>query len=448
MPASDDLTYFTTLTRCIADAMLSDRFEAEALTAQCRLLFDKTPGWLPSLIRRVLDAFGPDVRPLRRNLLEFLQSDFELVKECNEAQVALRSSHSEQRFVPATDRIAQWKLPAIRSTGQLADWLRLDQGLLSWLADRKHIGRHCVAGKLCHYRYEWQRKTGGRVRLIEAPKSLLKSVQRQILSEILTGIPVHDAAHGFLPNRSIRSFVEPHLGQAVVLTMDLCDFFPSIQPFRLVRLLMLAGYPEEVARTLTSLCTNSAPYSLWQSFPEVSNSEHRLRCRQIYQTPHFPQGSPTSPAISNLCSYRLDCRLAGLAASAGAAYTRYADDLLFSGDRNFARGLRSFQSQVAAIATLEGLQVNYRKTRAMHQSQRQTAAGVVLNQRPNLCRRDFDRLKAILHQCVVHGPASQNREGHADFRSHLRGRVNWVQQLNPGRGQKLLRLFEKIDWSR
>ena len=157
----------------------------------------------------------------------------------------------------------------------------------------------------------------------------------------------------------------------------------------------------------------------------------------------MPQGAPTSPALANLAAHRLDARLAGLARAAEASYTRYADDLVFSGGESFARSIARFPVHAAAIALEEGFAVQHRKTRVMRQGVRQRAAGVVINQKTNITRDDYDQLKAILYNCVRHGPSEQNRGGVADFRAHLAGRVAYVARLNPQRGEKLSRLFAR-----
>jgi hypothetical protein len=82
----------------------------------------------------------------------------------------------------------------------------------------------------------------------------------------------------------------------------------------------------------------------------------------------------------------------------------------------------------------------------MRQGVRQYLTGLVANQRVNVVRADFDRLKAILHNCVRFGPASQNRDNHADFRAHLIGRLNFVEMINPEKGARLRRTFEQILW--
>jgi hypothetical protein len=202
------------------------------------------------------------------------------------------------------------------------------------------------------------------------------------------------------------------------------------------------GYPELVAERLAGLCTNAAPASVWAG----REMDVDWETRQIYRRAHLPQGAPTSPALANAMAYRLDLRLSGLARVAGAAYTRYADDLAFSGDAEFARGVGRFAVHAMAVAMEEGFSVNARKTRVERQGVRQQLAGLVVNERVNIARDEFDRLKAVLTNCVRLGPESQNREGHAAFHDHLRGRVGFVESVNKVRGAKLRSIFERIVW--
>jgi retron-type reverse transcriptase len=168
--------------------------------------------------------------------------------------------------------------------------------------------------------------------------------------------------------------------------------------------------------------------------------------RRLYSRPHLPQGAPTSPALANLCCYRLDCRLGGLAKSAGATYTRYADDLAFSGDRDFAARAERFSISAAAILQESGFGVNHHKTRIMRKGVRQHLTGLVTNERLNIPREEFDQLKAILTNCMRHGWQSQNRAMNPDFRAHLAGRIAFVESVNAARGIRLRRLFEGIRW--
>ena len=95
----------------------------------------------------------------------------------------------------------------------------------------------------------------------------------------------------------------------------------------------------------------------------------------------------------------------------------------------------------------EGFEVNHRKTRSMHRSHRQLLTGMVVNEKANVRRDEFDRLKAILTNCARHGPSSQNRRDQRDFQSHLAGRIAHVASLNEMRGRKLQDIFERVDWT-
>jgi hypothetical protein len=154
-------------------------------------------------------------------------------------------------------------------------------------------------------------------------------LQRQILASLLRLIPTHAAAHGFVPGRSPHSFAAPHGGRRMVIRLDVTSFFAAVSARRVYGMLRAAGFPEPVAHTLTGLCTTVTPPSVLTHAPaSVPNRDYRLA---LLRAPHLPQGAPTSPALANLCGFHLDRRLTGLAARYGARYTRYADDLAFSG---------------------------------------------------------------------------------------------------------------------
>lgn len=330
-----------------------------------------------------------------------------------------------------------WALPSIHSVAELAELLILSCRHLDWLA----------ASYAEHYSIHTFRKRTGGIRIIESPKHFLKNTQRRVLDRIINAIPPHDSVHGFVQGRSAISFVEPHVNKPLVLRMDLQDCFPSIHANRVWGLFRSLGYSFDVTQTLTSLCTCwSSPSDLSHSIQIENRTAERNRILSLYHRKHLPQGAPTSPALFNLIAYRLDCRLAALARTANAQYTRYSDDLLFSGDEDFARSAGSFVTSVGAIVLEEGFKLNYRKTRRMKKSTRQYAAGIVFNEFPNIRRSDFDELKAILTNCVRSGPHDQNRDYVPNFRDHLLGRIRWVIQLNPSRGDRLMQIFENIKW--
>jgi hypothetical protein len=140
--------------------------------------------------------------------------------------------------------------------------------------------------------------------------------------------------------------------------------------------------------------------------------------------------------------------LSSFATAVGGQYTRYADDLAFSGGAEFARSIKRFHVRACAIAMEEGFAVHHPKTRIMRASVRQQLTGLVVNDRLNVRRTDYEELKAILTNCVRHGPESQNRSLHRDFRAHLLGLIAFVEQVHPARGEKLRAIWRRIDWGR
>jgi hypothetical protein len=441
----------TIVARNLASAFLAGTWSPEGLLHRGTQACGRRPRWLRPLAGRVIARFAaPDRLPDVEALTAFVLSDADFCRawsrHCFE-QVELlhRVYPAPAVMTPSPGAPSSWALPPLATTGALAEWLGLAPGELDWFADDQGRGRLAPPGPLRHYTYRW-RTARRKVRLLEVPKSRLKALQRHLLHELLDRIPPHEAVHAYRRGRSIGTFVAPHAGRGIVVHLDLRDFFPSVRAARVHALFRTAGYPAPVARLLTGLCTNAVPPDVLEERPEAGPAAAAADMRGRLASPHLPQGAPTSPALANLCAYRLDCRLAGLARSLSATYTRYADDLVFSGDDALARVVRRFQVHVCRIALEEGFEVNTRKSHFMRQGVRQQVAGVVLNVRPGVRRAEYERLEAILTNCVRRGPHGQDRDGHADFRAHLAGRIAHVAMLHAERGRRLRRLFDRICW--
>lgn len=335
--------------------------------------------------------------------------------------------------------LEQWGLPVLHTPDELAAWLGLSTGRLAWLTHRFWSEDRPPDERKAHYVFHWKRKRAGGWRLIESPKPALKAAQRTVLAGILEKVPPHACAHGFVPGRSVITNAGPHVGRRVVLKFDLANFYASVGFSRVTAIFRGLGYCREAALWLARLTTSRLPAGVACPSGDAAAAEPYLRR-------HLPQGAPTSPALANLSAYALDVRLSGLARAFGGRYTRYADDLTFSGSRGFLRALPTFVPLAKQVIRDERFRLHRRKGKVLRNNQRQTVAGVVVNERTNVDRREFDRLKAILTNCLRSGPASQNRDGRADFAAHLRGRIAHVANLNPARGRKLLALYEQIRW--
>ena len=435
------------ISACLSDAFLAGPWSEALLIDRAGQVLEPERPWFGALARETLAAYrrSPADRP--RELAAFIALRLERMPDHPRNDPAPRV----RRWLLAELAMGRrrWPVPELPSLAALASHLALDAAELAWLADTRGLERTVADQKLRNYRYAWLPRQNGPPRVIERPKARLKAIQRRVLHEVLDWIPAHDAAHGFTRGRSARSNATLHTGRSVVLGLDLEDFFASVSAGRAYGIFRTAGYPEPVAHTLTGLCTNAVPVNEWAAVPRPGTppsiaAHHRLGRRLA--TPHLPQGAPTSPALANLAAFRLDRRLAGLAAALGATYSRYADDLTLSGSRLLVDRAAGLRATIVTIAREEGFAVNERKSRLTTRAGRQRVCGVVVNDRLNVARSEYDVLKATLHNAAHHGPAGQNRTGVADFRAHLLGRIAWVESLHPGRGEKLRRQFAGIAW--
>ncbi len=322
--------------------------------------------------------------------------------------------------------LAERGLPVMHTSADVAEQMGIKLTALRWLT------YHRRGATVVHYhRFSIDKKTGG-VRFISAPKPALAHAQRWILENILERLEVEPDAHGVIRERSIVSNAAPHVGKEVVVNLDLKEFFPSITFRRVKGLFQKLGYGEHVATVLGLVCTEPPRVAA-----EVDGKVYHVALGQRI----LPQGACTSPAITNALCRRLDRRLAGLAKKHNFHYTRYADDLTFSGDRPAVVGrlLRSTRT----ILQDEGFTEHPRKTRVMRRSNRQEVTGVTVNARPTVSRSEYRKLKAILHNVAKHGLESQNREGHPNFAAYLNGRVEFVCMVDPERASKLRALLQK-----
>lgn len=432
-----------------AEVLVATAADPPAIVARCEQLLGRRYHWLIALAERYTARYPPQrLRPRKRDVVNWLLADTGFERACMRYRLRIKQvSPADIEMAPIAAAV-HWPIEcSLHGLGQLCDWLHLLPGDLQWYVDAKRLSANSSVASLWHYHYRILAKRFGQVRLIESPKPRLKAMQAEILEAILNHVPPHAAAHGFRQRHSIRTFAAPHVGHSVVIKLDLCDFFPSVRLPHVRAIFRAIGYPEPVSDALAGLCTTVTPWRIWEWQQQRLTADSQRAQWFLYSQPHLPQGAPTSPALANLAAYRLDCRLTGLAQAAGARYSRYADDLAFSGDQSLARFASSFITQVMAIVQDEGFRVNYHKTRVMRHGTQQRIAGVVVNQRINGSRGDFDRLKATLVNCLRLGPATQNRDAHANFRSHLQGRISHWTMLNPQKGQRLTAIFDQIRWA-
>ena len=134
----------------------------------------------------------------------------------------------------------------------------------------------------------------------------------------------------------------------------------------------------------------------------------------------------------------MDKRLTGICAKLGWTYTRYADDMSFSGGDEQVPKVGYLLARVRHILQDEGFQLNAKKTRVLYPSAAQTVTGIVVNRRPAVRRRVARRVRAILHHAAREGLEAQNRHNHPHFESWLQGMIAYIGMVNPAQAVKEL----------
>lgn len=244
------------------------------------------------------------------------------------------------------------------------------------------------------YKWHYIRKRSGEMRLLHSPNPRLKAIQKKLLHRVFAKLKVHPAAMGFRRGVSTAAHAALHVNKAVVVRIDIKDFFPSTDWYRIRNYLLKIGWDHASCLTLGSLC-----------------------CRNL----RLPQGAPTSPILSNLVNYGMDARLAGLAKKSKATYSRYADDIIFSFDEDNRRFIRGVIRRVGVILWASGYRMNRPKLRIMRKHNRQVITGLVVNEKVQLPRKTRRWLRAVEHHLKHGREASLTKEQLAGWKAYQQG---------------------------
>ncbi len=259
-----------------------------------------------------------------------------------------------------------------------------------------------------YYRRYRIRKASHGYRNIEAPRRFLKIVQRWIYDYILSHTSIPSSVHGFVPGKDIFSNVQPHLTSKNIMVIDIKDFFPSIKQKQVRHVFKELGFPVKVTITLTGLCTLDG---------------------------RLPQGAPTSPALANIIFSPVDNVLTNLVNEWECEYTRYADDLIFSGNMRFTN---THKLRATKIIRAAGFRINTRKTRIIGSGGRQVVAGLVANEKglpPRLKRMNW---RAQFHQAAL------NLEKFKGDGLELMGIAAFVNKYNPILSEKYKEIAQSV----
>ncbi len=326
------------------------------------------------------------------------------------------------------DALAKHNLPHFDSPLALAQAMQITLGRLRFLAFNRKIST------TTHYKQFYLPKKSGGKRLISAPMPILKKAQYWILETILNKIPINPTAHGFVADRSIVSNAQPHVGKAIVINLDLKDFFPTITYARVKGLFEMLGYAEPIATLLSLLCTEPAT-----DMVEIDGKLYHSAKGERF----LPQGAPTSPYLTNLICYKLDRRLEGIAKKWDFDYTRYADDMTFSASDKTESRAHQLLWSVKQVIEDEGFVVHPDKQKIMRAGNRQEVTGVIVNDELSVNRKTRRQFRALLHQIEQTGV--QNKSwGKGQIENSIEGYANFVMMVKPEQGHKLKQQVRNI----
>ena len=319
-------------------------------------------------------------------------------------------------------KLATTGLPELGTVAELAQAMNVSVGEVRFLAF------HRRASTTTHYRrFGIAKKTGG-IRLISAPMPRLKRAQEWVLFNILEKVELHRAAHGFRRGRSIVTNARPHRNSDVVINVDVENFFPTVTFPRIRGVFKNLGYSGQMATVLALICSE----------PEVDEVELDGRTFYVAKTERrLPQGAPSSPAVTNIICRGLDARLDRVAEQLGFRYTRYADDITFSGSGNAVPEIGRALRRIAHIVGEEGFTLHPDKTRIQRKSRRQEVTGLVVNNGISVKRELLRRFRALLFQIQRDGPAGKRWGQSPNVMSSIEGFANFVAMVDPDKGGAL-----------
>jgi RNA-directed DNA polymerase len=307
---------------------------------------------------------------------------------------------------------------------------------------KKDTSKEVTSEKALYYEFKILKKSGD-YRLVHAPIDSLKNLLKCIDLLIRNLHTPHFRAFGFIQNKSIVDNAKIHIGKNYVYNIDLKDFFHSFD----INQVKWAFYNHILSLVQDKSVREKMAYDLASLVTYTVNGKRTL-----------PQGSPSSPSITNMICMQLDKKLYRLARKSGAEYSRYADDISFSANKNIFKG--EFIHELHEIIKIEGLEINPKKTRLQRSNQKQEVTGLTVNQDVNVSRKYIKELRHLLYLCETYGLdkaqtiLQNNKNQHNDsdediklpnIELFLKGKLNYLSMVKSKDHSTYLKLEERFN---
>lgn len=256
-----------------------------------------------------------------------------------------------------------------------------------------------------HYTQCVIRKKNGKERKLSVPNKYLKYIQRLILEKYLYTLPVSEYATAYCPGKKLADNATVHIGRKTVLKLDISDFFNSIDYEMIYAVTKKLGLSAAATTLLSNICTVDSV---------------------------LPQGASTSPYLANLVMKYFDERVGKWCEAREIVYTRYCDDMTFSGD--FSAG--KVTDYVGYMLMKQGFELNKCKIKKVSNSQQQCVTGVVVNEKLQISAEKRRKIRQEVYYCVKYGIADCIRHigislSESEYLNSLRGRIAFALQVSP-----------------
>lgn len=312
-----------------------------------------------------------------------------------------------------------------------------------------------------------KKKSGGE-RKISAPNKSLKLIQSTLNAILSVIFEPKDYVTGFVPQKSIVDNAKVHVGKNYVYNIDLKNFFPSIELHRIKAVLKLEPFSlytperEKLAFLIANLCCHveDNEAEILPKYKIGHNSYDLAYLDELKQRAFLPQGSPTSPILSNIICQKLDRRLNGLAKKVNAKFTRYADDITFSANKDVFN--LEFKSEMRRIIEEQNFTINEKKVRLQGLGYRQEVTGLIVNEKVNVTKKYIREIRAMLHNWDTLGyekasqvfkqfykaEKSHVKKENPSFRNVLWGKLQFLKMVRGYEDEltkKYLEQFKRLD---
>jgi len=271
-------------------------------------------------------------------------------------------------------------------------------------------------------------KKNGSLREVWQPSYQVKVIQKWILKSILNKVPVSDCAHGFVKNKSILTNAQIHIHENKfwIFSVDIKNFFPSIKINKVEKVFLDIGYSPSVSNALSLLCTIDG---------------------------RLVQGFPTSPTLSNLIFKEIDIEFQMIAERYQMKYSRYADDISFSGNqtKGYTVLVKRVEKIISFILEKHGFKINYRKTRLLTNNQSRIVTGLMVSSDGvRIPRKYIKKLSRELYYCEKFG-VNEHLKYHgiitiANYRGYLTGLARYIYMVEEEIGAKFIERINELDW--